>query len=101
MKNFFAKPFASAFVLNILLVGCSDKPAGGPGPGAAMPPPEVDVMTVAAGSATLTQDLPGRLQAYRTAQVRARVGRGREKIFSGRQRCTGRRILVSDRSAYL
>lgn len=43
------------------------------GPGAAPPPAEVDVVTVAAGSATLTQDLPGRLLAYRTAQVRARV----------------------------
>jgi len=41
--------------------------AGGP------PPPEVDVMTVATGNATLTQDLPGRLQAVRTAEVRARV----------------------------
>ncbi len=30
-------------------------------------------MTVAAGSVVQTQDLPGRLQAYRTAQVRARV----------------------------
>ncbi len=38
-----------------------------------MPPPEVDVITAGTGSATLTQDLPGRLQAYRTAQVRARV----------------------------
>lgn len=38
-----------------------------------MPPLEVDVITATAGSATLTQDLPGRLQAYRTAQVRARV----------------------------
>jgi len=59
-----------------LLAGCGgdNKPAAGPGvPGAAMPPPEVEVITVAAGSATLTQDLPGRLQAYRTAQVRARV----------------------------
>jgi len=42
-------------------------------PGAGMPPPEVDVITVAAGSATVTQDLPGRLQAVRSAQVRARV----------------------------
>jgi membrane fusion protein (multidrug efflux system) len=33
----------------------------------------VDVITVAAASATITQDLPGRLQAVRTAQVRARV----------------------------
>ena len=58
------------------LTGCGggDKPAAGPGgPGAAMPPPEVEVMTASMGSATLTQDLPGRLQAYRTAQVRARV----------------------------
>lgn len=38
-----------------------------------MPPPEVDVINVGRGNATLTQDLPGRLQAYRTAQVRARV----------------------------
>ena len=48
--------------------------AAGPGPGGAAPPPaEVDVVTVAAGAATITQDLPGRLLAYRTAQVRARV----------------------------
>lgn len=38
-----------------------------------MPPPEVDVITVTSGNATFTQDLPGRLQAYRTADVRARV----------------------------
>lgn len=44
--------------------------AGGPG---AMPPPEVEVVTIAAGNATLTQELPGRLQAVRTAQIRARV----------------------------
>lgn len=37
------------------------------------PPPEVDVITITRGSAVLTQDLPGRLQAYRTAQIRARV----------------------------
>lgn len=58
------------------LAGCGggDKPAAGPGgPGAAMPPPEVEVIAVRIGNATLTQDLPGRLQAYRTAQVRARV----------------------------
>ena len=56
------------------LAGCGDgkKPAAGPG-GPAMPPPEVDVITVTPGSATLTQELPGRLQAFRTAQVRAQV----------------------------
>ena len=67
------------FVAMLTLAACSPKEGGGgpPGPagGAALPPPppEVDVVTVAAGLVVLTQDLPGRLQAYRTAQVRARV----------------------------
>jgi membrane fusion protein (multidrug efflux system) len=72
----FTKSLIPSFLLISLLTACSggsDKPAGGPGPGGAMPPPEVDVITVGRSSATLTQDLPGRLQAYRTAQVRARV----------------------------
>ncbi|MBI5658331.1 MAG: efflux RND transporter periplasmic adaptor subunit [Nitrosomonadales bacterium] len=57
-----------------LLSGCgSGEAQQKPASPAAAPPPEVDVVTVAAGPAVLTQDLPGRLQAYRTAQVRARV----------------------------
>lgn len=72
----FTKPFAPTLILiAMLMTGCgggNDKPAA-PGTGAGMPPPEVDVITVGKGSATFTQDLPGRLQAYRTAQVRARV----------------------------
>jgi len=70
-----AKPFAPTFLLIALLAGCGgkDESTATGGPSAAMPPPEVDVITVAAGNATFTQDLPGRLQAYRTAQVRARV----------------------------
>ncbi|WP_435627744.1 efflux RND transporter periplasmic adaptor subunit [Candidatus Ferrigenium straubiae] len=69
------RPIAYTLLLTALLAGCGGNDKGAPpgGPGAGMPPPEVDVITVAAGSATLTQDLPGRLQAYRTAQVRARV----------------------------
>ncbi|MDP1609660.1 MAG: efflux RND transporter periplasmic adaptor subunit [Sulfuritalea sp.] len=63
-------------LLLALLAACGDGgkkgPPGAP-PGAGMPPPEVDVITIAAGSATITQDLPGRLQAVRSAQVRARV----------------------------
>ncbi|MBU1236348.1 MAG: efflux RND transporter periplasmic adaptor subunit [Gammaproteobacteria bacterium] len=61
--------------LTLMLVACGQgqegaQGAGGPG---AMPPAEVDVLTVAPGSAVLTRELPGRLQAVRTAQVRARV----------------------------
>lgn len=50
-----------------------DKKSPGMAAPGAMPPPEVDVITVSSSSATLTQELPGRLQAVRTAQVRARV----------------------------
>lgn len=62
------------FILITALFGCgnSDKPAG-PSSSSGAPPPEVAVIKVAFGKATMTQDLPGRLQAYRTAQVRARV----------------------------
>ncbi len=58
-----------------LLAACGegDKKAPGGAAGAGMPPAEVDVITIAPGSATITQDLPGRLQAVRSAQVRARV----------------------------
>ncbi len=41
--------------------------------GSAPPPAEVDVIIAKQESATMTQDLPGRLQAFRSAQVRARV----------------------------
>lgn len=64
----------SAIALSVLLAACSGGNAqqGGAGPGG-MPPPEVDVMTVQPGNALVTRDLPGRLQAWRTAEVRARV----------------------------
>ncbi len=71
-----ANPFLPTLLLIALLTGCGngkDQPTTPGGPGAAMPPTEVDVITAAHGRATFTQDLPGRLQAYRTAQVRARV----------------------------
>ena len=58
------------------LAACGDgekKVPPGAGPGAGMPPPEVDVITVVAAGTTITQDLPGRLQAVRSAQVRARI----------------------------
>lgn len=49
--------------------------AGGP------PPAEVNVMTVTTGPVDLTTDLSGRLQAVRTAQVRARVEGVVDKIL--------------------
>ena len=59
----------------LTLSACGSKEGGGPqaSAAAAPPPSEVDVVKVVAGSVVLTQDLPGRLEAYRTSQVRARV----------------------------
>lgn len=71
--------FLPALFTVILLAACGQasdggkQPAAAAGPGGVPPPAEVDTVTVVAGSATITQDLPGRLLAYRTAQVRARV----------------------------
>ena len=67
---------AIPLLLLAFLAACGDGEKKGPptaGPGGGMPPPEVDVIVVASASATVTQDLPGRLQAVRSAQVRARV----------------------------
>jgi membrane fusion protein (multidrug efflux system) len=69
------RPTLSLALLALLSAcGSGDKPGSNPaGSGAAMPPAEVDVITVTAGSTTITQDLPGRLYAVRSAQIRARV----------------------------
>ncbi|API60785.1 efflux transporter periplasmic adaptor subunit [Tardibacter chloracetimidivorans] len=46
---------------------------GGEGAPPSPPPPEVDVMTIRAASVSYTIELPARVQAKRTAEVRARV----------------------------
>lgn len=56
-----------------IFAGCGEKPQAGAAPGAGMPPPEVAVMTVAPQRLTISNELPGRLEATRVAQVRARV----------------------------
>lgn len=70
--NFLKLPVVLA--VSLLLISCGSKEEGGPQKSAAAPPAlEVDVVTVTTGTVVLTQDLPGRLEAYRSAQVRARV----------------------------
>lgn len=76
MKLSRAWTVAAASVAILLLVGCgagNDQPAAGAPAAGAPPPMEVEVITAQAGALTLTQDLPGRLEAWRTAEVRARV----------------------------
>lgn len=59
----------------IAACGPNDKnaPAGPGGAPGGMPPPEVEVIKVGRSSATLTPELPGRVEAVRSAEVRARV----------------------------
>jgi membrane fusion protein (multidrug efflux system) len=69
---------AGALILVLAACGKGDGAAqggpGGPGgPGGGMPPPEVGVIQAKAGNVNLEQDLVGRLAAFRSADVRARV----------------------------
>lgn len=68
-------PNAAVVVAVVLaLAACGSREGDGKqAAGAAPPPAEVDVVTVAMSPIVLTRDLPGRLEAYRSAQVRARV----------------------------
>ncbi len=61
--------------------GGNNAPAAAPS-GGAMPPPEVGVVKVTPGPVGLLTELPGRLEASRVAQVRARVaGIVQERLF--------------------
>ena len=59
----------------MVLALCACSPSSPPPAAAAggMPAPEVAVVTVARGTVGLVTELPGRTEAFRTAQVRARV----------------------------
>ncbi len=66
----------NTLALAALLAACGPgaPPAGGPGVGGGAPPPaEVGVVTASTGDVGLVTELPGRLEASRVAQVRARA----------------------------
>ncbi|MGY4831261.1 efflux RND transporter periplasmic adaptor subunit [Sphaerotilaceae bacterium SBD11-9] len=63
---------AAASAAALLMTACGQQ-SGPPGGGGGMPPAEVGVVTVAPHAVGLVTDLPGRLEASRVAQVRARV----------------------------
>jgi membrane fusion protein, multidrug efflux system len=55
------------------LAACSKKEGGAAPAGGGMPPPEVGVISVTPRAVGLSTELPGRLEASRVAQVRARA----------------------------
>ena len=100
---------ARALTLALLLAalaacGKKDAPAGpGGAPGAGgPPPPEVGVIVATPGTVGLVTELPGRLEASRVAQVRARAaGIVRERLFrEGSQVKAGQALFRIDPAPY-
>ncbi|MDX8385366.1 MAG: efflux RND transporter periplasmic adaptor subunit [Gallionella sp.] len=96
--------FFTPLLLITLLSACGEDKGAGKhgGPGGGMPPPEVEVITVGTSNATITRDLPGRLQAFRTAQVRARVeGVIEKRLFQeGSEVKSGQALFQIDARTY-
>ncbi|HRO58353.1 MAG TPA: efflux RND transporter periplasmic adaptor subunit [Burkholderiaceae bacterium] len=67
-----AAPFFALALGLALLAGCG-RGSGPAAPAGEAPPPQVGVVTVSPGPVALSHELPGRLEASRVAQVRARV----------------------------
>lgn len=70
------RPVPLLSLLVLALLGACNKPEGGPGKpgmGGNMPPAEVEVITAGVRDVARTADVPGRMQAVRRAEVRARV----------------------------
>ena len=66
----YGKAFVIISAAMLGITGCENKaPTGPPN----FPPLEVEVVTTVSGKTVINQDLPGRLSAVRSAQVRARV----------------------------
>ncbi len=66
-------PIVATLSMLLSLSGCGEKNAAAQAPGSGMPPPEVSIVTIAPERVVMTTELPGRLEATRIAQVRARV----------------------------
>lgn len=101
------QPFAGIAVLSLILAGCGkgDAPASGAGAGAgAAPPPaaQVGVVTVTPGDVGLLTELPGRLEASRVAQVRARAaGILQKRLFrEGSDVKAGQPLFTIDSAPY-
>lgn len=91
-----------AIVATAALAACGDKNEQAPPPGAGMPPPQVGVVTVAPHSVGLTAELPGRLEASRVAQVRARAaGILNKRLFrEGSEVKAGQALFEIDAAPY-
>jgi membrane fusion protein (multidrug efflux system) len=97
-----ASRYLPALLLSLSLTSCGGGEQKAAAPAALPPPPEVEVLTVSTGNATYTRDLPGRVQAFRTAQVRARVdGVIEQRLFKeGSEVTEGMQLFSIDSRSY-
>lgn len=96
-------PMSLGLILLLAACGQGTAPAAGPGgPGGAPPPAEVGVVTVKTGDVGLVTELPGRLEASRVAQVRARAaGIVQKRLFTeGSTVRAGQALFQIDASPY-
>ncbi|WP_332813991.1 efflux RND transporter periplasmic adaptor subunit [Ramlibacter sp.] len=100
-QNLLIAPVLAAALL-LAACGQSNNPNASAPPGGGMPPPEVGVVTVQPHDVGLVTELPGRLEASRTAQVRARAaGIVQERLFrEGSDVKAGQPLFRIDASPY-
>ena len=91
-----------AIALAALVVACGKQGAPAQAGGGAPPPPEVGVITVALGDVGLVNELPGRLEASRVSEVRARAaGILQQRLFrEGSEVKAGQRLFQIDPAPY-
>ncbi|MEP6873524.1 MAG: efflux RND transporter periplasmic adaptor subunit [Burkholderiales bacterium] len=81
LQNVVAKSAVVAALVS--LAACGQSSGGAPAAGGAPPPAEVGVISVAPAAVGLVTELPGRLEASRVAQVRARAaGILQKRVFT-------------------
>lgn len=88
---------------SVLVLSACSKPGAQPvGAGGPPPAPEVGVITVQPGDVGLVTELPGRLEASRVAEVRARVaGILQKRVFTeGSEVKAGQKLFLIDSAPY-
>jgi len=94
-----------ALAAALALGACGKKESDAPAAAAAsaqQPPPQVGVVTVQSGAIGLVTELPGRLEASRVAQVRARAaGIVQKRLFTeGSEVKAGQKLFLIDSAPY-